>query len=78
MDTRERIAFAMFKTDYPSQRRKDIQIDQLGAIEADVGKGVTVRADLTIDWNANRQDYLRKADAALREFDCIVAERISR
>lgn len=74
MEARERIAFALFKTDYPPQMRADIQMDQLGQIRTDFGS-VTLTADLTIDWNEKRTEYLLKADAALSEMDAIVAER---
>ena len=74
MSYRERIAFAMFKSDYPDYVASEMKLDDLGVVEVPVVDNVTCKADLSLDWDMNKEDFLRHAEWALKEVNEIIAE----
>lgn len=71
----ERIAFAMFKSDYPPHIASEMQIDRLPVLQTNMGDDITGEMNTALDWALNRESYMRLAAAAVLEFNAIVAER---
>lgn len=71
----ERIAFAMFKSDYPPHIASEMSLDRLPVIQKPMGDGIVGEVNLALDWDLNRESYLRLASAALFEINKIIAER---
>ena len=70
----ERIAFAMFKSDYPPHIASEMRLDRMPVLQADMGDGIVGEKNVALDWAFNRETYMRLAAAAVLEFNAIVEE----
>lgn len=75
MTSAERIAFAMFKSGYPPHIADEMKIESLGVIQTPLGDGCVGETNLALDWEFNRDSYIRLASAALIEIQAILEER---
>ncbi|EFO30956.1 cotf [Roseibium sp. TrichSKD4] len=65
----------MFRHDYPQHICEEMSLDNLPIVKRPMGDGVTMECNLALDWEFNREGYLRLADAAILEVNQIVEER---
>jgi hypothetical protein len=70
----ERLAFAMFKSGYPPHIAEEMKPGSLPVIQKPIGDGCTMEVNLALDWEFNRDSYMRMASAALLEFGKIIDE----
>lgn len=75
MTSAERIAFAMFKSGYPPHIADAMKIESLGVIQTPLENGFVGEIDVALDWEFNRETYIRNASAALAEIEKILEER---
>jgi|GEM_PF-6580352 len=75
MTTAERIAFAMFKSGYPPHIADEMKIECLGVVQRPLGDGSIGETNIALDWEFNRDSYIRLATAALTEIQTILEER---
>lgn len=63
MNTRERIALAIFRSEFETHLTSDKQIKRLPTLEALTGEPVAPY--LAADWEENKGTYFKHADAAI-------------
>ena len=65
MDLRHQIAFAMWNNTNPEDIRDQIKPGNLGQIVRKFDDGSSIMMDLQLDWDLNRESYLKLADIAI-------------
>ncbi len=71
----ERLAFAMFKSTYPPHIASEMKLDSLPVIQKPLGDGFVGETDLALDWELNKDSYMRLANVVIIEINEIIAER---
>ena len=70
----ERIAFAMWKSGFPDHVSNDLSLETLGVVQKPLGGDCIGEQDLALDWQLNRDAFLKLAAAALVEIQAIIDE----
>jgi len=74
MSYRERIAFALFKTAYPEDVAETMTLEHMPVTRTPIDDHLVQEVDTRLDWEKNRDRYLKLANAALLELDAIANE----
>ena len=70
----ERIAFAMWKSGFPDHVQESLTSKSLGVLQKPLGDGCILEQDLLLDWQLNKDAFLKLASAALFEVQTIIDE----
>lgn len=65
MELREKIAFEMWNSSNPPHIASEITPVSFAEVVTPVVGGGTIHCDLQLDWNLNKDSYLRLTDVAL-------------
>ncbi|WP_346915082.1 hypothetical protein [uncultured Roseibium sp.] len=63
------------KSTYPPHIAEEMKPGSLPVIQKPMGDGCIMEVNLALDWEFNRDSYMRLASAAIHEFNAIIAER---
>ncbi|MCV0428859.1 MAG: hypothetical protein K5905_25675 [Roseibium sp.] len=75
MTYRERIAYAIFSSEFAPHVAGKNSLKNLPSLQTLLGEDEPVDPYLSEDWELNKSDYFKHADAALNELKTIAAEQ---
>lgn len=74
---REQIAFAIFNSANPPHVRDALTLQNIGGdieLQSSLGDGWIATSNLSVDWQSNRDSFLKLADVAIAAFESADAD----